>query len=627
MITRKYCLYSLWTILPMVGVLLLANAAQGARMSTTQTESQKILEEKAAMEESAAKPIRKKMTSQEELPAMLPEDTTVVFSVHGIRIEGNTLIPTGRLLSNLPMVYNASSDKEISPTTLYDFRPLQMLTAESGTTIQVSARTIQGLTQYLLAKYQQKGYAGIYVYVPANAFEPGQALESGILPIRVLEAKVSDVTSSYFDVNNQASDRTYLSEELLRGWSPVQAGRTANRKKLDRYLKLLNLNPDRYVSGLVTKGDEPNSLSLTFNVYEADPWHYFVQVDNSGSKDTQWRPRIGLVNTNLLGFDDKLTVVYQAPPDSHLEDEYAIYGSYDFPLIGPELRMNVFAGHNEFNSVNGDGLSFLGQGNFYGGGLRYNLFQSGNWFFDLTGSISYEENHVTPSLFPEFLSRKLHWTIAGYGAELYHREDMWNFLAGFTRYFTLDAADPSQFGLARSGGADDNFSLIDMYARYSKYLDSNKVQRLSSSLRWIVTDDRLPPGRMTSFGGMYTVRGYHEYEIIADEGVLASVQYEYDLVRKQQAEEYQEQVSDENVRKPFLRKLAPLVFVDYGLAQIENAVFTEQADEELLSIGAGLIVELGEHITGTVYHGYPLIATEETRSGKGLVHAGFLFRW
>ena len=60
-------------------------------------------------------------------------------------------------------------------------------------------------------------------------------------------------------------------------------------------------------------------------------------------------PVFGLINTNLLGFDDKLTAIYQVPLESGWDDEYAIYGSYDFPIWGPKLRLNLYAGYNEFN--------------------------------------------------------------------------------------------------------------------------------------------------------------------------------------------------------------------------------------------------------------------------------------
>ena len=77
-------------------------------------------------------------------------------------------------------------------------------------------------------------------------------------------------------------------------------------------------------------------------------------MDNSGTKDIQWRPRFGVINTNLLGYDDKLTAVYQTTPDSTWDDAYAIYGAYDFPIMGPQLRLNLFGGYNEFDITDPD---------------------------------------------------------------------------------------------------------------------------------------------------------------------------------------------------------------------------------------------------------------------------------
>lgn len=560
--------------------------------------------------------------------ALLPEDTTPQFTVSRIEIRGNTLLATQTLLRAVPAVYNASTDGAVVPAALYDLRPVQAVIREPGAAQPISARTIQGFLQYLQSLYGQRGYAGIFVHVPADAYAPDSALEAGTLPIEIMETTVSDVSASYYDVNNQAADRGYLDPNVLTAWSPIQRDRTVNRHQLDNFISLLNLNPDRYVSALVSEGDDPNRLAVTYNVYEADPWHYFVQVDNSGTEDIEWKPRIGLVNTNLFGFDDRLTAIYQVSPDSQWDEEYSVYGNYDFPLAGPGLRLSLFAGYSEFDAVESDGLSFLGRGSFYGGTLRYNLFQADRWFVDLTGTLSYEENRTTPSLMPEFLATDLHWVLAGFGVEAYRTEDRWDALFGFTRYCSIDGSPQEEFDMTRTlSGAERDFSFMNLYGRHSRYLDADKVQRLSGLFQWIDSEDRLPPGRMTAFGGMYTVRGYEEYEVIADEGLLASVQYEYDLVRREQAALFEERTGDREAARPFLRKLAPLLFADYGLAKVEDAVPGEDEDVELFSVGGGLLVELGDHFTGTVYYGYPLIETEETGEGSGRVHAGILVRW
>jgi hemolysin activation/secretion protein len=304
-------------------------------------------------------------------------------------------------------------------------------------------------------------------------------------------------------------------------------------------------------------------------------------------------------------------------------------GSYDFPILGPRLRLNLFAGYNEFDITDSSVANFLGRGTFAGGTLRYNLHQHNDWFFDITGTMSYEESKISTFLsdFPEIggIDTNIHMYLWGYGAEIYRTNDMSDTLFAFNQINSLDGSSPENFEAARTG-ADDNFNIYTTRARHSQYLDSNKIQRVSGTFTWITSDVRLVPAKMTTFGGMYTVRGYDESEIIADGGILTSLQYEYDLVRRSQVELFGTD-TDEKTRKPFLRKLAPLAFFDYGLAKVEDPTEAEQADQELASVGGGFITELGNNFSGTVYYGYPLIPTDNTRSGKGRLNVGILLRW
>ena len=127
---------------------------------------------------------------------------------------------------------------------------------------------------------------------------------------------------------------------------------------------------------------------------------------------------------------------------------------------------------------------------------------------------------------------------------------------------------------------------------------------------------------MTSFGGMYSVRGYDEYEIVSDGGVLASAQYEYDLIRHSQAVEQVEIGTDIDVRK-----LAPLAFFDFGRSKIEDPVPGERKNTTLYSVGAGVIFEIGDNFSGALYYGHPLKRTMETRQGKGRLSASAMIRW
>ena len=621
--TSKILFIGFFTVL----ILTAAIPVFAAKLPVSKTAEQEILEEKKDLEQT--------VTVDESVPAPLeiavenlPDDTTPRFMISEIVFSGNILFSDEQLLKKIPDIFNASSGGIVEPDFLYDLRPIKAIVADPNTQ-EVSARTIQGFTQYILSIYQNKHYAGIYVYLPGEALEADGDLAQGILPIRILEAPVSNLTSMYYDVNNVPvtdPNSHYLRASALEGWSPVQEGKVINRKKLDDYVNLLNLNPDRYVAAVVSKGSEPNSLAVNYNVYEANPWHFFVQVDNSGSDDIQWRPKFGVINTNLLGYDDKLTAIYQAAPDSTWNEEYAIYGSYDFPILGPKLRLNLYAGYSEFDIADPD-INFLGSGTFTGGILRYNTMQHEDWFFDVTGTLGYEESKLRPDLFFDDLDSDINMTLWGLGTELYKTTDMKDTFLGFNMVGLLDSSNQAEMNTSRgAGGASDDFHIYYLNGRHSRYLDTDKIQRLSASVRYITSDDRLVPAKMTSFGGMYTIRGYDEYEIVADGGLITSLQYEYDLARKQQVDLFGQEDS-EQVEKPFIKKLAPLLFLDYGQARIKDATPAEDTDQELASWGGGFILELGDNFTGTVYYGYPLIATDDTRSGKGRVHAGFLLRW
>jgi len=561
----------------------------------------------------------------------LPEDTTQRFTVRELGISGDTLISTDKLLKNMPLIYNASDKplRQADSSYLYDFRVLHDVILDPGQPRQVSARTIQGLTQYILSVYQDKNYAGIYVYVPRDAVRESIELRDEILPIRVLEAKVTGVTVKTYDPDRNETEKGYLNPSAVMKWSPVKVGQVANQKELDDFVNILNLNPDRYVSAVVTEGLEPNSLAVGYDIYEANPWHYFAQIDNSGTKDRQWNPRIGVINTNLLGIDDTFTAVYQAPWDSTINENYAMYGSYDFPLSGPRLRLNVYGGHSEFDiSPEVGPIDFLGSGTFYGGILRYNVLQTSGWFFDIKGSREHTRSKITPSLFPEWLGTDIKFWLWGGGLDLHRSDDMSNTSFSFDRFESLGGESTGdEFVLARTN-AESKFTIYTASAAHSRYLDPNKVNRISGSFRWIGSDERLVPTKMTAFGGMYTVRGYDEYEFVADGGILASVQYEFDLVKYEESMQTPEEREMEGeAAKPFVRKLAPLVFFDYGRAKIKDPVGTERGHEELMSVGMGTILELGDNFRGAVYYGYPLGATDSTRKGKGRLNVGLMLRF
>jgi len=572
----------------------------------------------------------------------LPQDNTPKLTVTSVSISGNILVSDAEIIENMPVIWSSSdlSVLESESQDLYDFTGISQAILEPGTPRQISARTIQGFTQYILSLYQKHKYAGIYVYIPRTAMAGANQLKDDILVVEVLEAPVTEITVSSYDPDQNIKEEGYLKQEFIQNWSPVKPGEVANQKEVDDFVNLLNQNPDRYVSAVVTKGAEEKSLAVSYDVYEASPWHWFIQLDNAGTRDKRWVPRIGLINTNLLGMDDTFTAIYQAPWESDFDEQYSLYGSYDFPVMGPKLRLKLYAGYSQYD-INPDSgpMNFIGNGHFYGAELRYNVLQTeattpllGNgWFFDVRGMFERIRSKVTPSLFPTLLGSDITFGMWGWGLDLYRDTDLSSTSIAFSRWQKCgNDYNKANFQMARTA-ANYDFDLYDFSARHSQFIDPNKVHRLSGSVRWIGTTARLVPAKMTSFGGMYTVRGYDEYEIVADGGVLASFQYEYDLIAAEKAANPQDEMEEQSQEKnPYeIKRAAPLVFVDYGRTNINSPVsgIGEVKHEELMSVGVGALLDVGDNFSGAVYYGYPLINTPNTRTGKGRVNASFMLRW
>lgn len=623
------------TMVCFVLVFLLASvvcfAEEGSELKTKDAEKIEQMREEAERAKREAYEKAKAKLQEVITEIDLPEDTSLLMTAKELRIAGNTLITTEELLSNIPLIYNASDVplQEAESLNLYDFRVLHDIILEPDQPRQISARTIQGFARYLVSVYRNKGYAGIFVSVPPEALEDGRNLRDEILLINVIEAQVASVTTNYYTPDNEKVEKGYLSTSALLKWSPAQAGQVGNQKKLDDFVNLLNLNPDRYVSAVVSRGDEPKTLALGYNIYEANPWHYFLQADNAGTDDRQWSPRVGLINTNLTGIDDRFTFFYQAPWERGIEDRYSVYGNYDLPIMGPRLRLELYTGYSQFDVDGGGGIDFLGHGFLYGGKLRYNAFQDQGWFFDLTTSLSHEKSQVSSSIFSAILGSKVSMDLWGIGFDIHRRNDMSNTSIAFDRIQSVGGSsqrkfwDPITLTGARTN-ADRDFTIYTTSASHSQYLDSNKVERLSGSLRWLVPNERLVPAKMTTFGGMYSVRGYKESRIVADGGVLASVQYEFDLVKHDQPQDISETGAE---KKPRLRKLAPLVFFDYGRARIRHRVAGEQGNQDLYSVGVGTLVEIGDNFSAALYYGYPLESTNTTDEGEGRINVSVMMRW
>jgi hemolysin activation/secretion protein len=562
----------------------------------------------------------------------LPEDTSMRLSASKLTINGNTLVTTEEILETLPDIYIRGKAPE---REVYDFRPFHKMLKDLTADYTVSQKSIQGLTRYILSAYNKQGYAGIYVYVPAEMEGPAvdgiTHLKDGRLTIEVIEGKVDSITITHYDFDREPIE-PILKEESFLAWAPVQPGDLIKSKELDDYVRLMNVNPDRYIAPVITRGADDEALSINYDIYEANPWHWYAQIDNEGtSSEREWIPRFGLVNTNLTGGDDKLSLMYQVRPDSseEMKENYSVYGAYEMPLWSPRLRVGVFGGysHSDLPPGSGTGIAFRGAGTFYGTNLRFNVTQVEDWLVDYVSRFSYERSR-TGSNFGVLFRQDVSMYIFGAGVEVHRSDDRSRTAFSAVRDTTVGGgSDQDEFDNIR-GGVSSDFSIWTLSASHIQFLDEYKIHEISGSFTNVLPSARLTTSKLTSFGGLYSVRGYEQDEVLTDGGIIATAQYRFDVSEYCDVlSDLPEEVIEKQKKQAWPPRISLLTFVDYGRAKTRR-VSDEASVEELLSMGVGTAWELGETLYANIYYAWPMKSGPETKAGDaGKWYFNIIARW
>lgn len=203
-----------------------------------------------------------------KLPAPDRQDAraTTPIPVRHVRIQGNTLLPTGDLA---PLVQGLD-----------------------GRTVTLGA--LRQAAQRITALYRAHGYP------LAHAFVPAQTIRDGIVRITVVEPRYDRIA-----IDN--ASRLHVSQ--ARRTLGLASGQTIASHSLDRGLLLLNRTPGVRVAGTLVPGAQPATSSLEVKLTRTPVLHTRLHADNYGNTYTG-RARAGadLNLDNPFGHGSQLAV-------------------------------------------------------------------------------------------------------------------------------------------------------------------------------------------------------------------------------------------------------------------------------------------------------------------------------
>ena len=441
---------------------------------------------------------------EKEKPAPEPEE--FVFPVGEYLVEGNTLLPPGKVN--------------------------EVLAKYRGPARRV--RDIEEARVSLEKAYHTSGYPTVLVVTPE------QTVESGVVRLQVIESRLGQV--------RVLGNRYFSAENILRKLPSLRPGAVVHEPTLVQELDIVNANPDRQVAPVLKAGKEFGTADLDLKVKDRLPLHWRLEANNRGTPNTdEKRLNASVQYANLFDREHILSLQTTQTPENF--GAIQVYGfSYVAPVKGLDHLIAVYGAHSKSAStLDGSALpvsqgDILVAGNADVAGARFifPVAPGGPVTHQLTLGADYKSLGKSEARFPGELGtalitnpiKYLPFSI-GYTGLRQDRLGLTNgsltvkgYVAGLVpggarEDFAGDPADPVNKPGNRAGSTG-TFGVVQAGLERVQNLPGDV--RLSAKVDGQWANEPLIAAEQYFAGGLESVRGYVENEILGDHAVRGRVE-------------------------------------------------------------------------------------------------------
>ncbi len=352
-------------------------------------------------------------------------------------------------------------------------------------------------------------------YVTSGAFLPNnQDLSTGIVQIQVVEGEIEQI-----EIGGLRRLRAgYVRSRLKRATSTP-----LNQQRLEQALQLLQLDPlIEQVNAELTAGSTPGSNILRVSLKEAPVFYAATGVDNNQIPSVgSVQGSVEVAHDNLLGFGDRLAAQYGITEGLDLYDiNYTIpvnarngtlnfrYNNDDSRIIEEDFRDVGIRSDTQTYSLNFRQPLTRTPTSEFALGLGLDLRRSQTYILDdipfsFTEGPEDGEAKVTVMRFSQ------DWVNRGTSTVLAARSQ---FSVG------IDAFD------ATSNNTDTDGQFFSWLGQFQWVQQLSPRNLLVARIDTQLTPDSLLTLERFSIGGVNTVRGYRQNQLVADNGILGSVE-------------------------------------------------------------------------------------------------------
>jgi hemolysin activation/secretion protein len=415
--------------------------------------------------------------------------------------------------------------------------------------------------------------------------------KDGVLTFTIIEGRLERIDIS----GNQRLRTSYIEKRIRAG-----AGEPLNLQRLQGSLLVLRESPIlRQVNTELQPGSELGTAKAKVQISEANPWGLALEVRNDRPPSVGGELIEGQIyHLNLTGNGDSLVLRYGIAaerPDGFEQTKDDDWGlDYSLPLTAQETSLSLGYSRNSYAIVEEpfDTLNIESESEKFRIGIHHPLVREltreflvgltlerqtsrstlfGEPFSLSAGAVNGKSTVTTIRLEQQYTNRGINHSLA--------------LRSSFN--FGIDALDATIEGQER----DSRFWTWTGQAHFARKLFDSPVQMILRSSVQLTPDD-LPALEQFTIGGVGTVRGYRENEMVRDMGVVGSVEFRLPVWQT----------------KDGTSSLAISPFVDFGMGW-NNETGTPDPDS-ISSAGLGISLRVSEHFSARLDWGVPFRALD-----------------
>ena len=422
----------------------------------------------------------------------------------------------------------------------------------------IGATDLEQLRHRLSQHYISRGY------INSGAILPKQVFKDGIIRFEIIEGELSEIRVS----GTEWLRPNYVRDRLELGTDPPLNDQTLQ----DRYQLLLTDPLIERLDGRLMPGLAPGQSILDVDVTRAKPYALSFSVDNYRPPSTGAEEvRMDGWLRNITGFGDLLNLSL-----GYGEDRFDIDTGFTVPINRYDTQLG-FNYANRRSSIQEQPLDELDIDNNFSS-FEFTLFQP--VYRTLKQRINFGARLALRKSRNTLLGRRFSFSLGEENGEskvtalrlsqeFIDRRANQVFLFRSTFSVGLNLFDATWHDDNRPDG---NYLAWLGQLQYSRQVMDNGAQiRFRGNMQ--LANDQLLPLEQYAIGGVYSVRGYRENEVVRDQGYNLSVEFHYPLFSGAIAE-------------MIPGELALIPFMDFGAAWNKS---DSDNTEYLHGVGIGLV--------------------------------------